>query len=704
MPILLFWVALALPGCCIPDLSRLGLDEPQPAILLVTIDTTRADRLGPYGYEAARTPTLDRLAATGTTWMRAYSSVPLTVPSHATMLTGQYPPTHGVRNEGDFRLSEDVTTVAERLQAAGYRTMAFTSSFTTQRRWGFDQGFDLYHDPIVEGNPSQITWRDQRPANEVVDDVLGTLAALPDDGPVFVWVHLFDPHWPYDPPEPYASELDDPYDGEIAFVDAQLERLFAAWDERYWADASVVVVTAPQGESLGQGGEQTHGFLLHDGSIRVPLLVRGPGFAAGYQNPRPVSHVDLVPTFLGLAGVEPHEGLHGRDLRRGGSGQAYSESLAGQYSLGLAPIYAVTDQRGRYVRGGWGAYGAAVGNEIRRTEVLEDDRRQARQLGAALERMSRGVAPEAALDPQALAMLSAMGYLAAGDPWAAPGLVDPRSVMEAIPLVWRARERIGAGLLLQAQGISNTLDERIPDAFGVQLLHGQIMRRRGLLDEARARFLELYERAPSSMLALQLAAVGTARGDWADAATWFERAYELQPSPEAMAGRARVARMLGDPDLADELTGEFLVRYPDHPELALVMAEMLLEDRQLSAALEEARVGINGVPWSPWAHVTMGEILWELGRPDEAIDEMQEALRLDPWQAAVRMRLTERLIEMRKPFDALRVIGPLANQQPDDPEITALFAVARKAITPVERLEIRKERVRWFRRNRRWRR
>ncbi len=686
-------------ACCIPDTSRLGVAQPKPAILLVTVDTTRADRLGAYGYASGHTPALDRLAATGTTWMRAYSSAPLAIPSHATILTGLYPPTHGVRNEGDFRLAESVPTVAERLSAAGYRTMAFTSAYTSQRRWGLDQGFDLYHDPIVEGNPTQITWRDQRPANEVVDDVLGTLAALPDDGPVFVWVHLFDPHWPYDPPEPWRSRVADDYDGEIAFVDAQLDRLFNAWDERYWADASVILVTAPHGESLGEGGEATHGFLLHDASLRVPLIARGPGFAAGHARSEVVSHVDLAPTILGLAQVEAPARLHGRDLRRGGSGHAYSESLAGQYSLGLAPMYAYTDDRGRYVEGAWGSYGAAAGHVIRRAEKV-DGARQARPLHRKQRRMERGQPDEVPLDPRSLAMLSAMGYLTAGDPSAAPGETDPRSVIDTVPLAWRARERMGAGLLLQAQGLANVLTERLPDAFGVQLLHAQIRRRRGELEEAEARFLDLYERAPSSTLALQLAAIASARGDWPGAGHWFERAFALQPSPQAMAGRARCARMQGDLERAEAHAADFMVRYPSHPELALVRAELLLEDRQLEAALESAQRGLQGVPWSSWAHMTMGEILWELGRPDEAIDQMQEALQLDPWQAGVRMRLSESLLEMERSYEALRVVGPLARQAPDDPVIQALYERAQEAITATDRYLIRRDRARWIRRNR----
>jgi len=674
--------------------ALLGGPDFQPAVLLVTIDTVRADRLGAYGHADAETPTLDLLAATGTTWMRAYSATPLSIPSHATIHTGLYPPTHGVRNEGDFRLSDEHVTLAERFSDAGYRTMAFTSSFTVQRRWGLAQGFDLYHDPIVEGSPTQIAWRDQRPADVVVDEALATLTALPDDSPVFMWVHLFDPHWPYRPPEPFASTVPDPYDGEIAFVDQQLRRLLEAWDARFWADASIVAVTSPQGESLGQGGEETHGFLLHDASLRVPLILRGPGIPAGFQVGSVVSHVDIAPTLLTMSGLPLHGGLQGHDLRDGGSEAAYHESLAGQFSLGLAPLYARTDDAGRYVEGQWGSYGAAVGYEIRRTEVPSPSQHLDRPLAKLRRSLPETLAPEVSLDPQALSMLSAMGYLAAGDPTASAGRDDPRTVIDAIPLTWRARQRIGAGLLLQAQAQVNQLEERIPGAFGVDLLQAQIHRRQGRLEEARAEFLALYQRAPSSTLALQIAGIGTARGDWEDAAYWFDEAFHQQPSPEAMAGQVRVARMLGDTELSDDRAFEFMVRFPDHPELALVRAERLLEEGQLAAALEEARVGLLGVPWSPWAHQVMGDILWALGRPDDAIDEMQEAIRLDPWQAGVRVRLARALLELDRAHEAVRVIGPVARHAPPGSEILDLFEAAREGITDQARDALRRSRAR----------
>ena len=315
---------------------------PSPSILLVTLDTTRADHIGAYGYVLADTPAEDRLAAEGTLFSRAYSTCPLTIPSHSTILTGRVPPSHGVRDNGDFILGDDNILIPERLKEFGYTTAAFTAAFPTQARWGFDQGFDYYHDPLKR-LPTQLDWSDQRRANEVVDDALDTLATIDKDEPLFVWVHMFDAHWPYDPPEPFASEhLGRPYDGEIAFASSELGRLVDAWDKRMDGRPNVVLVTGDHGEGLGDGGEQTHGFLLHDGTIHVPLIARGTGFDAGVVVDDPVSHIDIAPTLLRIAGVPIPAAVQGLDLRDGGSELAYSEALTGQFNLGLSPLYAFT--------------------------------------------------------------------------------------------------------------------------------------------------------------------------------------------------------------------------------------------------------------------------------------------------------------------------------------------------------------------------
>ncbi|MEQ1504870.1 MAG: sulfatase-like hydrolase/transferase, partial [Myxococcota bacterium] len=623
-------ISLALLGC-----TSLPGRAPRPSVLLVTLDTTRADHLGPYGASFARTPTLDRLAADGATFLRAYASCPLTIPSHSTILTGRYPPAHGVHDNGAFLLGDAELTLAERLHDAGWHTLAVTSAFPTQRRWGFGQGFDVYHDPLTR-RPTQLDWSDQRRADEVVDDVIASLAAIPDDGrPVFAWVHLFDAHWPYDPPPAYADTVPGrPYDGEIAFADHELGRLLAAWDGRSAGRPSLVVVTADHGEGLGDGGELTHGFLLHDGTVHVPLLVRGPGFAPGARPDGPVSHVDLVPTVLGVVGVPGDDRLQGRDLRDGGSGEAYSEARTGQYQLGLAPLAARTTAAGRYTRGAWGATYPANGDRVDVRGVrVPDDGADARALDAAIARIGAGTAPEAPADPEVTAMLEALGY-AGSDPAAPAGDIDPRDVIDVIPLTWRARQALGAHHPDQADALIGRLERRMPGTIGVDRLRADWLRATGRPTDAHRLLADVYDRAPSGEVALSLGDLDAALGRWADAAGWYDEAYRLDPaSPRAMAGRARSAQMLGDPASAEELAAAFLAVYPDHAELELILAELQLADGAPREALAGATDALDGLPDSAWAHRVYGEAAWALGRPDPAIDALQEALRLDPYPA-----------------------------------------------------------------------
>ncbi|MCB9764208.1 MAG: sulfatase-like hydrolase/transferase [Alphaproteobacteria bacterium] len=648
-----------------------------PSVLVVTLDTTRADHIGAYGYRPATTPTLDRLAAEGTRFARAYSACPLTIPSHATIFTGVYPPSHGVRDNGDFVLGPEAVTLAERFAAAGWTTAAFTSAFPTQARWGLEQGFATYHDPL-ERLPTQLDWRDERRADEVVDDALATLADA--EGPLFVWVHLFDAHWPYDPPPPYDVEHEGrPYDGEIAFADAQLGRLLAAWDAA--RPRSLVVVTADHGEGLGDGGERTHGFLLHDGTIRVPLILRGEGVAAGQVVEDPVGHVDIAPTVLAIAGLPPAEGLQGQDLRTGGSEALYAEALTGQFNLGLAPLHAITEPAGRYTEGRWGAWYSAHGDRVswlaETGRPLDAEAARLAALRASLEEVS---APAAALDPAALQQLQALGYIG-GDVTAEAGDIDPRDVIDLIPLTWMARQAIGEGHLPEAQATIARLEERMPETWGVALLRAQLLQRQGRFDEAAEAFADLYLRSPSSTVALQLAGLAARQGAWAEALGWYQDALALQPaSPEAMAGEVRCLQAEGHRAAAQERAARYLAIYPDHAQLAVMQAEMLLADQRVEEALEQAQWALRRMPGNAWAWSVVAEALWAQGRADPAIEHLTEALRLDPFDLPVRVRLTRCLLEVGRSAEAARTIAPAARLWPEDEAIAALKAEADAAL------------------------
>jgi len=305
-----------------------------PNLLLVTIDTLRADHVGVYGAVSVSTPTLDALAARGVRFEHAQSPVPLTGPSHATILTGLYPPVHGVRDNVVFALDPSHKTLATRLKAQGYRTAAFVAAYPVAAAFGFRQGFDTFSENFKE---SPIPGAGaQRRANEVVDDALGWLAK-PGDGPFFVWMHLYDPHAPYDPPEPYRTDFAGRlYDGEIAFADAQLGRVFDWLRSSGHEQDTVVAVLADHGESLGEHGELTHAVLIYEATLHVPFLLAGPGIPRGATVPARVTTVDVAPTLLRLLGLPPPPEMTGRDLRAAFGGQRlppeplYAESLFGR--------------------------------------------------------------------------------------------------------------------------------------------------------------------------------------------------------------------------------------------------------------------------------------------------------------------------------------------------------------------------------------
>jgi choline-sulfatase len=286
-------------------------------VLLITLDTLRWDYLGCYGKQDIETPNLDRLASQGVRFERAVVQSPLTTPSHACMLTGQYPPIHRIRDVGGFVLDESIPTLAGLLSERGYQTAAFVAASVLHHRFGLDRGFDVYNDdmtsdPDVERLPGVVA--------EVRGDTITARALEWLDGRdrernFFLWVHYYDPHFPYDPPAEYRARYpDDPYAGEVAFVDEQVGVLLARLESEGLDASTLVMAISDHGESLGEHGEQTHGVFLYDSTIRVPFLVSGPGIRRNVVEEQLVRSIDLMPTALEFAGVPVPEGLAGESL------------------------------------------------------------------------------------------------------------------------------------------------------------------------------------------------------------------------------------------------------------------------------------------------------------------------------------------------------------------------------------------------------
>ena len=310
-------------------------------VLLITIDTLRPDRLGCYGNARVKTPKMDGLAQRGVLFSRAFAHTPTTLPSHTNILLGTIPIYHGVHDNHNFIVREEFLTLAEHLKGSGYATGAFVGAFPLDSRFGLTQGFDVYDDNYGTSGSQEFSYV-ERKAEVVVEKALEWLK-LPKDR-WFLWVHCFDPHQKYEPPEPFKTEYGDrPYDGEVAYVDYSLGRLLDHIKKQGLEEKTLVVFTGDHGESLGQHGESTHGYFAYNSTLWVPLLIAYPGLKPGKVD-KPVAHIDIFPTVCDVLGISRPPHLHGISLLAAANGKRlpkrvlYFESLYPYYSRGWAPL------------------------------------------------------------------------------------------------------------------------------------------------------------------------------------------------------------------------------------------------------------------------------------------------------------------------------------------------------------------------------
>jgi arylsulfatase A-like enzyme len=340
--------------------SKVGVGKPN--VILITMDTTRADHIACCGYPDVKTPNLDALAGRGVLFEQAATSSPLTLPAHCSIMTGMYPTYHGVRVNGNTALSEEQTTIAEALSAQGYRCGAFIGAFVLDGRWGLEQGFQQYDDQFDLQKYRHIDLGAvQRPGNEVMDAALAWLDGEKAN-PFFAWIHLYDPHAPYEPPEPYFSEygrrgLVGQYDGEIAFMDEQIGRCVAWLEKNGLGKNTILVLIGDHGEGLGSHGEGTHGYFIYDYAAHVPFIITTPFQGLrGVRVPSQLRGVDVFPTILGLIGVEGRAGVHGRSViplmfqpKTRDEAPAYGESMAPNIQFGWSPFQFLRTTQYKYI-------------------------------------------------------------------------------------------------------------------------------------------------------------------------------------------------------------------------------------------------------------------------------------------------------------------------------------------------------------------
>lgn len=622
---------LALVGAFAPLACRRS-PEPPP-VVLVSIDTLRSDRLPAYGYARGSTPAIDRLAKDGVLFEQAFAQVPLTLPSHSSLLTGLLPPDHGVRDNVGFSLAAGAgKTLAERLTAAGYETGGAVSTFVLRADSGIGRGFARFDAPAELERPAAATlarllpwleeWRERR---------------------FLAFFHLYEPHTPYQPPPDIAQRVADPYDGEIAAADRAVGDLLAALDRLGLYDRALVVLLSDHGEGLGDHGEEEHGFLLYREAIQVPLIVKLPGSErAGTRVTRTVALTDVLPTLIEAAGLAADPALPGRSLLADapeGARPAYSETWSTYIHFGWSELLSAVDGQFHYIDSPRPELYDLVADPRETRNLIADERRAGAALRAFLAPFPRELqAPQQEVDPETAAKLGALGYLAGGggDAEHSGPKANPIDELPKTAPILRGMRLFHEHHFAEAVALLEPAVRENPNALlGWQYL-GRAYEALGRKDEARAAFAKTPAFATG--------------GDFLSAAAAL-RLIALGRSEEAL----RVVR-------------RGLEGAPGSAELHTIESRALLLLARTEEAMKAADAAVAGDAGSADARYQRAVVALNLGRADQAEADLRAALALAPRHLQATKMLAVLRFRLGDPAEAKRLLERALEIAPDDPD------------------------------------
>lgn len=676
--------------------------SPRWNLLLVTFDTTRADHIGAWGNDTIATPHLDRLAVDGVRFARAFSTIPLTTPSHATILTGKYPFGHGIRDNGTFVLPQDQLTLAEILSAEGYDTAAAVGAFPLVARFGLGQGFDLFDDRVavrwqdLHGErvvPTPSLFFDERRAGLVNEAILPWLRER-DERPFFAWIHYYDPHQPLEPPPPFDQlYADDPYDGEIAYADESIGVVLRHLEELGLDDRTIVVFAADHGEGLGEHQEATHSHLLYNATLHVPLIVRAPGGRSGAVVEESVGTVDILPTVLDLLGVDAPDGLHGRSLahhvapRRFAEQpptELYAESLAPRFSHGWGELRAIIEGPHKLI------YGPRpelydIEADPRELEDLAGrepeiaDRLEARLAWMLRELGASSVDAAVEIDEEARRKLAALGYIGGAG---SSEVLEEKLRADGIPPQDRAadvsRWSLTRQLLFQNQPLAARdailpLVQRDPgDPVYLDLLALAEIEL-GRHDEAAAHFETMLAHNDPALLQprvpLALAGNAFARGDLAGAKAYAAAAEQIRATGEGAYLRALIAQRNGDAVAHQAALEQTLALDPGYAPARVSLAVVHAGQGRRAEAEALLRQAIADQPYFPRAWYNLGVVHYERQMYEGALPFFRRAVRLDPGYVLAHFALVDSLVraghaeEARAAYRELAAVAPGSEEE-----------------------------------------
>lgn len=652
---------------------------PRRNVVLISMDTTRADALACTGNQTIHTPNIDRLAAQGTLFTQCVSAVPITLPSHTSIMTGTYPFTHGVRDNGQFFVDPDNVTLAERLHDAGYTTAAQVAAYVLNREFGLDQGFDTYQD--VQAARRAAIGAAARTAHErKAEDVCkAAVRWLRETGaaqqPFFLFVHFFDPHRSYTPPARFAAQYDNPYYGEIAYVDEQIGRLLAALDELHLADNTIVVLTADHGEGLGEHGEDTHAEFVYDTTLLVPLIVRAPGLApAGRRITAQVRLIDIAPTILDALGLPADPPMDGaslvplfRDDAPDPHRPAYSETFYPMFNLGCAWSRSWRRDGWKYIHAVKPAlYHVAVDPHELHNLVFDDPARvrkmrgELRVLVAKAHPITRDARRQ--ISPREMRSLEMLGYMDIGPTLAqSPGNdelalfdptgPDPRQFREEGRLMAAAVEAMGANDYPKAEAILRKL----------------------LAGSGRAQSFWWAHKT--------LAEVLRGEGRTPEAISEYQAALKLRPQDgQTLTDLGRALAKLGRTNEALDVFQQALRCRPVFAITHYEYGQLLVMLGRRHEALDQQRAAVRLDPEFAPAWTQIGQLLERMRRYDDARAAFEKALRYAPRDSGIRARYAQFLVAAGRAAEAAAEFREVTKLSPNDARAWGGLAVALESL------------------------
>jgi len=637
-------------------------------VLLITLDTTRADRLGSYGYAPASTPNLDFLAANGVRFANAYCQVPLTCPSHCSILTGTTPLYHQVRNNGAYYLAPELQTLAEALKDRDLKTAAFVSSFTVDSRFGLDQGFDVYEDQFAPGQAFKALNSEKR-----AEDVFAPFADWLDENRAsqfFSWVHFFDPHIPYDPPSPYREQFPgDPYDGEIAYMDSFIGRILDKLGEYAILDRTLIVVAGDHGEAFGEKQERGHGIFIYEGSMKVPLIFYATNhLPQGEVVDARVRLIDVMPSILDMLDVPPVESVQGTSLLPYMTGKdkrdlaTYMESFFPRENYGWSELVGLIDGPWKYIKAPREELYNIDQDPLEETNLIQQERKVVQEKKEQLaEFIKNSTAPlvteKRAMSDEEIQRLRSLGYISFAGGTPKGELPDPKDRIEELLLIQEGESFEREQRFQDAEGIYEKLLALRPDVPTSYVNVALMKARQEKMDEAIQILEQGVERMPDSEVLLsRLGHTYMVAGRVKKALDTFDRILKGNPRYfDALMATAWMLDLIGQKEDAQGYYRKTLEVEPENKFARKNYALSLATSGKLDHAIEIYSRLVEDYPEDHEIRKELGIAYGSAGDISRSIEQLEQAVSLRP-DPLTYLNLAVAMRKVGKLEDAVRYL------------------------------------------------